>query len=87
MNDYQCRVLGQDASKIISIINELGNQRSIKVRLRGIGSGFREGPGHQELPEPMHFNVSAEDEMLLRKVVERVTQHVETAKAELAGGY
>ena len=80
---FMSSVLGQDASRVLQIVNELGNQRTIKIRIRGIGSGFREGPQHQELPEPLHFNVSAEDEALLKRVVERVQSSVELARREL----
>lgn len=76
------RVLGQDAFKVLEIINALG-PRSIKIRIRGVGSGFKEGPGQQELPEPLHLNVCAESEELLRLAVARVHVLVEGARMEL----
>lgn len=41
------------------------------------------GPNDQELPEPLHFNVSADTEHLLKAMVKRMQQHVEQVRVEL----
>jgi hypothetical protein len=46
-----------------------------KARLRGIGSGYGEGPSKKEIDEPMHFTVSADEPELLRLAMERLEQH------------
>ena len=35
--------LGMNASKVIKIVDEVGNKHSLRVRIRGQGSGFLEG--------------------------------------------
>jgi hypothetical protein len=70
--DIKRRVLGANASIIMGIVDSLGSKHSIRVRMRGLGSGFTEGPTNTELPEPLHFNVSAESEALLQSVTVQV---------------
>lgn len=79
------RLLGNNASTIIQLIDEIGSKSSIRIRIRGIGSGFIEGPNQQELQEPLHFNVSAETEELLQTAVQRVKGLVAKAKGEMQG--
>ena len=44
------RVLGTNASAVLAISNEIGGQsRAVRIRMRGIGSGYVEGPSQQEL--------------------------------------
>jgi cleavage and polyadenylation specificity factor subunit 4 len=76
-------VLGKGASLVRQIINDLGDEYTIKIRIRGIGSGYPEGPEAKELQEPLHFNVCAENENLLLAVVERVKALVERARSQL----
>lgn len=57
-------------------MNDLGGQNKIRIRLRGIGSGFKEGTLQQELQEPMHFNISAENEELLRVAVDKIQNYI-----------
>jgi hypothetical protein len=66
------RVLGVNAATILHIVEELGTKNTIRIRMRGVGSGYQEGPQAQEIQEPLHFNVSAETEELLHAVVARV---------------
>jgi len=82
---YQVKrlVLGNNASCVKDIINELGDNMTIKIRMRGIGSNYPEGPEARELQEPLHFNVCAEQEHLLAAVVERVKALVENARKVL----
>jgi hypothetical protein len=72
---------------VLQIASEVGggNPRSVRIRLRGIGSGYQEGPTQQEMPEPLHFNVCAETEELLAKAVEKVKVLVVRGKQELEG--
>eukprot|EP00596_Hydrurales_sp_CCMP1899_P010005 CAMPEP_0119048116 /NCGR_PEP_ID=MMETSP1177-20130426/57037_1 /TAXON_ID=2985 /ORGANISM="Ochromonas sp, Strain CCMP1899" /LENGTH=612 /DNA_ID=CAMNT_0007023573 /DNA_START=89 /DNA_END=1927 /DNA_ORIENTATION=+ len=80
------RVLGVNASAVLAISNEVGGQnRAVRIRMRGLGSGYVEGPSQQELPEPLHFNVCAESEEILVRAVARVHELVNRAKLELEG--
>ena len=45
--------------------------------------GYYEGPGNVELQEPLHLNVSADSEDMLRLVVDKVRQLIQTVKSEL----
>eukprot|EP00602_Paraphysomonas_sp_CaronLab_P001533 CAMPEP_0185030436 /NCGR_PEP_ID=MMETSP1103-20130426/17406_1 /TAXON_ID=36769 /ORGANISM="Paraphysomonas bandaiensis, Strain Caron Lab Isolate" /LENGTH=646 /DNA_ID=CAMNT_0027565573 /DNA_START=216 /DNA_END=2154 /DNA_ORIENTATION=+ len=76
------RLLGPQASKIHAVVNEFGSQQTIKVRLRGIGSGFREGPNREEAPEPLHFVVSVNEEQLLQPVCASVQKVIDSARSE-----
>ena len=58
-----------------------GPTRGVRIRIRGIGSGFYEGA--QELQEPMHFNICAESEELLQAAVARMQEIIARGKAEL----
>jgi len=59
-----------------------GQSRGVKIRIRGIGSGFVE-MFNQELQEPLHFNVSAENEEFLAQAVDKVQELVARVKLEL----
>jgi hypothetical protein len=80
--DIKKRVLGNNASLIMQIVDEVGNKNNIKIRIRGIGSGFIEYQ-QQELQEPLHFNISAENEALLQAAVVRVKALVARVKQEM----
>ena len=45
----------------------------LKLRLRGIGSGYKEGPDHKESQEPLHLCVSAKN----MEVYNSACHHVE----------
>ncbi len=78
------RVLGPSASTILKIVDDSGGSRNtVRIRIRGRGSGFVEGPMQQELQEPLQFNVSADSEMLLQTVVSNVHKLIAMAKADL----
>lgn len=50
------RVLGTNASAVLAISNEVGGQtRAVRIRMRGLGSGYVEGPSQQELPVNLYF--------------------------------
>lgn len=76
------RLLGHQAAKINSIISEYGTSHNIKIRLRGIGSGFKEGPTDEELQEPLHFVISVAEEGVLNSVTDRVRQLIDIARQE-----
>ena len=78
------RILGQNASFILQIMSELGTSSKIRIRLRGVGSGFKEGPLQIECQEPLHFSISAEDENVMIQGVQRVRDLIEKARSELA---
>lgn len=78
------RVLGVNAATVLQIVEDLGNKNTIRIRMRGVGSGYQEGPAASELQQPLHFNVSAESEDLLNAVAARVRGLIERARADLA---
>lgn len=84
-HEVRRRLLGTDCANVFQVVNEVGNQRSVKLRLRGQGSGFRED-GQHELMEPMHFNVCAESPELLDRALERLNVLVQTVYHEFASG-
>lgn len=44
----------------------------MKLRLRGKGSGYKEGPEQQESNESLHLCVSAKDEIVYNSACSRV---------------
>lgn len=88
-NQFQVkkRLLGMNSINVMTIVEELGSKQNIRIRLRGVGSGFTEGPGGQELPEPLHFNVCADSEELLQAVLNRIRQLIENTRNGGGGGY
>ena len=83
---YTNRLLGNNGSIVVQIATEVaGSPRGVKIRIRGIGSGFVEG-NQQELQEPLHFNISAETPDMLVKAVEKTQALVSRVKIELEGG-
>jgi hypothetical protein len=77
------RLIGQANERIFQLVKELGGQYKVRLRLRGIGSGFREGNLSQELQEPLHFNVSCENEALLKHALDVMREHVNMTKSEM----
>jgi hypothetical protein len=49
------KLLGTNASTIIQLVDEIGSKSCIRIRMRGAGSGFLEGPNQQELPVFIFF--------------------------------
>ena len=82
------RLLGTNGSTVVQIATEAAaSARGCKIRMRGIGSGFIEIPAQNgqpglELQEPLHFNVSAESEIILSKAVEKVKNLIARVKME-----
>lgn len=79
------KVLGQNASTIRELVESIGDRNTIRVRMRGIGSGYNEGPEAREMQQPLHFNVSAENEQLLAVAAQKVRELVENARFDLTG--
>lgn len=78
------RLLGPQAARVHAIVNEMDpTSQNVKIRLRGIGSGFYEGENRDELPEPLHFVVSTNDPAMLRPVCDRVFQLVNSVRDEM----
>jgi hypothetical protein len=76
------RLLGNNAANVMQIVDSVGNKHNIRVRIRGIGSGFTEGPNQQEFPEPLHFNVSTENEQLMATVVGKLQELISRVRRE-----
>lgn len=60
------RVIGQKGVNMKKIIEEVcsktgGKANDVKLRLRGQGSGFREGPNKEESADPLHLCISSKD--------------------------
>ena len=75
---YELRkiLLGHQASKIMKIVQDCGGcNANLRIRIRGIGSGFLEGKERMEMQEPMHFVISSENPALLEAAMMRVDQH------------
>ncbi|EGR29646.1 RRM domain and KH domain protein [Ichthyophthirius multifiliis] len=83
-----------DASNQKGYINEKDDQTNIvKLRLRGIGSGYKEGPNKQESQEPLHLCVSSKQqevfsiacqfvEDLLQNIYEQYYKYCQTSNCE-----
>lgn len=80
---FKQRALGVKGSRIEEIVDALGARNKLKIRLRGIGSSYFEGPS-MELDEPMHFNVSGETSVLTRRAAEMVGNLVREVRLGLS---
>lgn len=56
----------------------------LKLRLRGKGSGYKEGPDQQESNESLHLCVSAKDELIYSNACSRVERLLSSIYAEYA---
>ena len=71
--DFQIarRLIGSKGCNMKNIINECksgGNDgENIKLRLRGQGSGYKEGPQNKESDEPLHLCISAKNPEDMKK--------------------
>ena len=59
-----------DECKLIE--NNNNNNEIIKLRLRGKGSGYKEGPQNKESDEPLHLCISAKNQEGMKKACECV---------------
>ena len=64
------RLIGSKGCNMKKILNEckqINNNENIKLRLRGKGSGYKEGPQNKESEEPLHLCISAKNQEEMRK--------------------
>ena len=70
--DFQIarRLIGSKGCNMKNIINECkssGDGEGIKLRLRGKGSGYKEGPENKESDEPLHLCISSKNPEEMKK--------------------
>jgi hypothetical protein len=54
--------------------NNINNTDNVKLRLRGKGSGYKEGPQNKESDEPLHLCISAKNQEGMKKACECVNE-------------
>lgn len=69
---------------IIDICNseETQTEEGIKLRLRGRGSGYKEGPSHKESFEPLQLCVSGKKYSKFKLACQLVEEHLKTIYME-----
>ena len=70
--DFQVarRLIGSKGCNMKKILNECKNNSindNVKLRLRGRGSGYKEGPQNKESDEPLHLCISAKNQEEMKK--------------------
>ena len=70
--DFQIarRLIGSKGCNMIKIRNECKSSEDgegIKLRLRGKGSGYKEGPQNKESDEPLHLCISSKNAEEMKK--------------------
>ena len=79
------RLMGIKGCNMKKIINECKNSNDddyVKLRLRGIGSGFKEGPENKESDEPLHLCISAKTPENMKKACILVDELLERIHQE-----
>ncbi len=71
------RIIGQKGANMKRIVSSLPSLDAAKLRLRGRGSGFLEGPFKQESNEALHLCVSCRDSESYALVIREVTNLLE----------
>jgi hypothetical protein len=65
------RLIGSKGCNMKKILNECKQNNNIndniKLRLRGRGSGYKEGPQNKESDEPLHLCISAKNQEEMKK--------------------
>ena len=84
--DFQIskRIIGQKGINMKKIVSSLPSVDAAKLRLRGRGSGFLEGPLKQESNETLHLCVSCRDAETYSIVLREVTALLEEVYAQYA---
>ena len=75
------RLIGSKGCNMKNIINQCkteGDGEGIKLRLRGKGSGFKEGPDNKESDEPLHLCISAKNPEEMKKACLLVDKLLDT---------
>lgn len=69
--DFQVvrRLIGSKGCNMKKIVDSCksGDQSNVKLRLRGRGSGYKEGPQNRESEDPLHLCISAKNQESLKK--------------------
>jgi hypothetical protein len=78
------RIIGQKGVNMKKIVSSLPSADAAKLRLRGRGSGFLEGPSKQESNEPLHLCVSCRDADSYSIVIREVTALLEDVYTQYA---
>lgn len=81
MSDLKRKLIGQSNEIIFQLVKEFGGQHKVRLRLRGQGSGFREGS--MELQEPLQFNVAADSDLTLSRAVDRMKEHIDSVRQDM----
>ena len=76
------RLIGSKGCNMKKIIDEckildksnINNTDNVKLRLRGKGSGYKEGPQNKESDEPLHLCISAKNQEGMKKACECVNE-------------
>ena len=76
-------LLGPNAVNVLNVLKAVAPFKTAVARLRGIGSGYPEGPSKEELQEPMQFCVSVKDAAYLPAVVEGMKQLIAQVRTAL----
>ena len=58
--------------KIILECKDDNNKDNVKLRLRGRGSGYKEGPENKESDEPLHLCISTKNQESMNKACKLV---------------
>jgi len=74
------KLVGKNGETVKNIMNDCGN--NTRLRLRGRGSGYREGPLQMEAPEDLHFMVSAEDVETMKTAIAKTEELIESVREE-----
>ena len=62
--------------RIINKCKSKGEKETVKLRLRGRGSGYKEGPQNKESDEPLHLCISAKNQKKKKKACAKVDDKV-----------
>ena len=85
--DFQIarRLIGSKGCNMKKIINECSSRNDkdiVKLRLRGQGSGYKEGPQNKESDEPLHLCISAKNPEKMKKACFLVDELLNRIKEE-----
>lgn len=68
---------GCNMKKIVDLCKTDQNNSNVKLRLRGKGSGYKEGPQNKESDDPLHLCISAKNQESLKKASNLVTELID----------
>lgn len=77
------RIIGPGGENMKRIVDAAGKDGMVKIRLRGRGSKYLEGPEHKESSDPLMLCVSATS----RRAFERSAQAIEELLASIHNEY